>query len=81
MKKVRHFKPKWYKPFELIKRNSELERVVEELLSIIDDYSDDLVEKKNQLDNLEKIINSMQEDKDSIVSKITINRNGLKYLK
>ncbi len=71
-KKVLKFKPRWYRPFQLIKRNNELERVVNELLSIIDDYSDDLAETKAHLYCIETMINSMEEDKKSILNEIEL---------
>lgn len=70
---------KWYHPFKLIKRNKELEAIVEELFLIIDNYSDDLKEKtdelketKSQIKSLEKIIKSMEQDKQSALNEVEV---------
>ena len=53
-KKIILNNPKWYQPFKLKKRNEELERVIDELLLIIDDYSDELRAKKKLIEKLKK---------------------------
>ena len=33
---------KWYQPFRLVKENKELQKIINQLLLIIDDYKDEL---------------------------------------
>lgn len=74
MKKVVKFKPRWYKPFQLIKRNNELESTVSVLLDIIDEYSDDL-------ERLEQIVKSVEEDNKSILNAIEVKPKRIRKTK
>lgn len=58
-----HKNIKWYQPFQLIKRNYELERLVNQLFLIINDYSDDLKLKEKQLKSKNKLIEKMKKEK------------------
>lgn len=45
---------KWYHPFQLIKRNYQLERLINQLFLIINDYSDELKTKNKLIEKLKK---------------------------
>ena len=53
---------KWYKPFKLVKRVKELEKLTQEQFIIINDYKDELAEKKALLESLQRNLASLQED-------------------
>lgn len=62
-RKMLHKDIKWYHPFQLIKRNYELERLVNQLFLIINDYSDELKLKEKQLKSKNKLIEKLKKEK------------------
>jgi len=58
--KMLHKDIKWYKPFKLIKRNRELEELINQLLIIINNYSDELKLKNKQLKAKNKLIQKIK---------------------
>ena len=58
---------KWYRPFALIKRNKELEDLIVEQFNIIDDYKDELEEKKQIILILQNQVASLKEDNASLM--------------
>ena len=63
---------KWYRPFALVKRVKELERLTQEQFSIINDYKDTLDEKNQILQRQLNIIASLHEDLETLKENLTV---------
>ena len=72
MSRLSNEKIKWYRPLKLLNRNKELEALTDELLIIIDEYADEIREKRRQISILEQIIESQKEDKEALLREIRL---------
>lgn len=72
---------KWYHPFKLLKRNKELENLINTQFRIIGQYSDEIKEKEKFINTLKLEIKSLEEDYKAILNEIEINSKNDKIKK